>query len=442
MPDRAADPLSCSVSSTSRRHATTILTACALAAAPVLGACRGTPEALGRGPAAQQRAGHLFGALASRFTNVGRDEKFATARGRLVKNALTPSRVFGDTAVWNGGTQATRTLTLTGALVGDRYLLSSDPRAPSPVRPGGGRHYMALTRLGPEEFRWQADVDFSLGASGAENVGALVEALLTSADGLTEREVRTLYRTAFPRTTTALGLLASIDSLRVVRGGDGSTLLTMTILLSPERIGRRYPALAQYLKRYVQEGRLWYNITDADGATWMRTDARDNRIRVQLRTANGELVPLSGPAKAMPDTLFFTGDIFAKAKIFTVGTKNLQVQLVRSRGEGTRAWTFTARKEPQWQLPLITERLLRTPLARPFAGRGMLFHLALRDVNGVTLLERRTEVAVKESAILRFLGNFSSTIAGDFNQRVELEESRFMREVFSAMGADAQALVR
>ncbi len=92
-------------------------------------------------------------------------------------------------------------------------------------------------------------------------------------------------------------------------------------------------------------------------------------------------------------------------------------------------------------MPLISERLLRTPLRRPFEGTGILFRMGLsRAAEGQTLFSRTAVLAVRESAILRFLGNLGFSAMSDFAGKVEEEENRFLAEAFRAMRADVEAM--
>ena len=73
------------------------------------------------------------------------------------------------------------------------------------------------------------------------------------------------------------------------------------------------------------------------------------------------------------------------------------------------------RREPKWDLPLATERLIRSPLRRPFEGRGSELRLAVRDDLGSQAMSvRQVRTAVRESAIMRWLGGLGATAFGDF----------------------------
>src|SRR5215207_7222694 len=77
-------------------------------------ACGNVGPAFGSNPlTARANADQLFGGIAQRFTNVERNNKFRVARGKLGKNALTPSAIYNDTSVWTAmGPDNTRTVTV------------------------------------------------------------------------------------------------------------------------------------------------------------------------------------------------------------------------------------------------------------------------------------------------------------------------------------------
>jgi len=100
--------------------------------------CRDVGPAFGPTiPAARANAEGLFGGIAQRFTNVQRNAKFSVARGKMGKNALTPSVIFNDTSVWTAiGTDNTRTTTVEGEFSGSRYLFAAKPVVATPDEPG------------------------------------------------------------------------------------------------------------------------------------------------------------------------------------------------------------------------------------------------------------------------------------------------------------------
>ena len=412
-----------------------------LAAGLALAGCRATPLAFGTTPSVVRRgADLLFGGFASRFSGIERTPKSAEARRRLIRAALVPSRVFDDTAVWTARAGDSRSLLVAGRPTDRGYYFAENPAAPRPIGSGDSWHIMALARLGPELFRWNTAVDFSVGELGAARVADLFGSFVGAGEGRSEAQVRADYRAAFPRTSAAFGQLASVDSLRLANLPDGSTTHSVVVRLDPARLARRYPRLGAYLRKYVSTGKARLVLRDQAGATWLVADARDERIRFVLRSRDGRLAPLAGPVRPLPDSLVLEADMTVKVKLFTVGFSHLVTDLVIDRTEQSRTWTIRARREPEWHLPLISERLLRTPLRRPFQGRGAMFRLGVRDERGVTLLVRSTELIVEESAILRFLNSLSGSMLDDFDPRTEREQNLFLREVFLAMRADVHAL--
>jgi hypothetical protein len=174
----------------------------------------------------------------------------------------------------------------------------------------------------------------------------------------------------------------------------------------------------------------------------MDVAARDRFITVRVRTLNGHLVPLTGPARPLPDSLLFLMDFAVKVKIFTVGFHDLRMEMVNGAvGDQDRFWAVTARKEPGWNLPLISARLLRAPLRRPFAGEGAHFRIGFREGGGArpTVLYRQARLTVQESAILNFLNGLTSKAMDDLDTAVEREQHLWTRAVFQALQDDARA---
>jgi hypothetical protein len=161
-----------------------------------------------------------------------------------------------------------------------------------------------------------------------------------------------------------------------------------------------------------------------------------------VRTLDGRLVPVAGSFTQMPDSLMLHGEIFTmKVSRFTVGVRHYRADFIVDRDPHERAWAIVSRHEPQWILPLFTERVLRTPLRRPFQGNGALFRIGVRDSSGAqTLLTRRLHLEVQESFILRFIGRLGAIAVGDFTGDVEREENAWLRELFEAVVADIREL--
>ena len=424
--------------------------ALALAAASLvalLPACREAARALDAGDplGARTNADQLFGALAARYTQVHRDPKYDAARVRLAQAALIPSRIFGDSSVWTAMPDtAVRTLMVQGATEGGHYTLQARTAVPRPASPGDTRHAVTLARLGSDTYVWDTKVEFALGPATARDVGAAIAALLAAPEGRTASELRAQYESVMPRAATALGQLFSIDSLRSEPLGDGTSSVTLALGLHPDRLEKRYPAFGAYLARYADPLRYRFTLTDRAGTVWFYISSTSKRsASLRYRLANGRLAPFTGAPRAMPDTLVLRVNLSMKVKMFTVGVRNLVVDFVITSREHERAWTLAARHEPEWDLPLITERLLRTPLKRPFEGEGVVFRIGVHDSSGAqSLLVRQSHLTVQESAILRFLGSLSAHAVNDLSARAEVEQDLYLREVFGAMQADTRGWPR
>jgi hypothetical protein len=414
-----------------------------LIGALALGACRQAWRGLGpSGAALERNADQLFGAMVIRYTHVFRDAKYEFARNQLNRNALVPSKVFDDTAIWtNQPSPVLRAMFVQGVFESGRYVLASRTAATRPARVGDSRHLITLARLSPNEFVWDTSVDFALGSLTASEVGALTTALLASAERPSEKELRADYRAVAPRTAAVLGVLFSIDSMRATPFSDGTTDVSLTIGFHTGPLKQRYPAFGDYVAKYANPARYRFSLTDRSGAIWFDVQGAERQVNVHYRAAQGRLVPLYGLPRARPDTLELRVDFTTKLKFFTVGLRNLVTDFIVTDTPHERAWTMIGRREPEWSLPLITERFIRSPLRRPFAGTGVIFHLGIRDSAEVqTLLERRAHAEVQESAILRFLNSLGSGAMSDLSDRTEREEEQFLREVFVALQADARAL--
>jgi hypothetical protein len=413
-----------------------------LPAAFVLAGCRETYAGFGAGLRARASAEQLFESLADRHAELARNAKYDYARVRLMRGALSPSRVFDDTAAWTGMSGNVRLLETFGSYADGRYLLAARPNPPAPMRPADARHAITLSRLSNNEYRWDASVDFALGAVRPADVATVISRLLAGGEGRAEQELRADLLSASPRASAVLGTLFSLDSLRPVALPDGSTSMTVGIGVHGENLRRRYPALADYVHKYLDPARYRFLLTDRTGAPYLDASQKDRVITIRVRTQHGRLVPLSGPARPMPDTLQLHVDVNVKIKIFHVGFHDLVMDFVNGRqGDEERDWTVTAHREPQWELPLIAARLLRAPLRRPFAGEGSMFRLGVRAGEGgaPTVLLRHSRLPVQESSILNFINSLGGTAMDDFGGAVQREEAAWLRELFLALRDDTRA---
>ena len=220
-------------------------------------------------------------------------------------------------------------------------------------------------------------------------------------------------------------------------------VLTGCSVREPDRAGlrRRYPALADYVHKYVDPARYCFVLTDRAGTPYFEASQKDRLVTIRVRTLDGQLVSLGGPARPMPDTLQLRVDFNVRVKIFHVGFHDLVLDFVNSgRGDELREWTVTPRREPQWDLPFLGARLLRAPLRRPFTGEGSLYRMGIRagEAGAPTVLLRHSRLPVQESAILNFLNSLSGTAMVDFGGQVQREENAWLRELFLAAREDAR----
>jgi hypothetical protein len=383
----------------------------------------------------------LFGALRSRHADVARNGKYEYARLQIAKGALVPSKVFADTAVWTRQSDDVRLLETQGAFLNGRYSLVSRIDVPAPRRPADGRHAITLSRLSDNEFRWDTAVDFAIGSIRPADVAVVLSRLVSAAEGKSEADARADLEASAPRTSGALGQIFSLDSLLPTRLGDGSTAVTLVVGIHSDRLRRRFPAFGDYVRRYVDPLQYRVVVTDRSGTPFFEAVAADRVVTIRLRTRDGELAPLSGPARPMPDTLALLVDFKARVKHLGIGFHGLRMELEHVRHNSSEnSWVVTARHEPEWDFPLATARLIRAPLRRPFAGEGSLFRIGVRsDGTGQTVIMRQIRLFVQESAILRFLNSLSGTAFSEFEDRVDQEENAWLREVFAGMRADARA---
>jgi hypothetical protein len=412
---------------------------------PLLAGCRGA--ALAYGPdlsAARTHFDELATGFEYRFTNVTRTPKVATARMRLARFAFAPSKLAEDTAIWTAmrstRTGAERDVEFQAGLATNQFLFTARQGAAAPARVGDQRHLIALSQRGPDDWLWHTAVEHAVGPMPPSRLDDIARALFLGAERPAS-SLRADYRSAFPRTTQALGRLFSLDSVGTIPQLDGSTLVTMQIRIDARGMAAGFPAFAKYLQKYVEPARYRYRLTDRAGGEWFDAQASKRVLTLRFRTRQGELQPLAGAARGMPDTLIIHVDALARFGLWMVGVTGMEGEFVHVRSARERAWQLRFAKAPTWHLPLIAETLLSSAIRRPFEGPGTYFKIGLRaGANGQTLGERVFDVAVKESAIMRWLGNLGFTAFGEFAGQVEEQENRFLIELFRAMRTDMSRL--
>jgi hypothetical protein len=418
-------------------------------------ACAETFRVAGTGSAASAAAlathvEQLFEAFVTRFGPNVYEPKFAAARIKLGQSALVPSRIFDDTSVWTlRPTPNTRFLFAAGGPGADgRYHVESRASLPGATRPGESRHSIALEKVASNQFRWDTRVDLSIGQVTPDEVASAFNALLAAPEGRVEKTVRDDYRTAFPRAMAVFGKGFVLDSMTITPGALGTTTVQLRFAYRSELMRPAYPMLASYLDKYLGPAKSRVVLADRAGTVMFEELGRDRWMSFRYRLRDGKLISLYGAPKPMPDTLQLIADVSLKVKLFTVGFHELNAQFVNyntsSGNNRDRGWEITAQREPKWDLPMLTERLLRAPLQHPFEGEGVLFRIGVLDDDTAptaqTELSRRSRLDVQESAITHFLGSLVSHALGDLDERVEQDEHRFVHDGFEALQADLRAM--
>lgn len=388
----------------------------------------------------------MFDALAARYTTPLRLPDYESARSRIAHNAFVPSNAWQDTSIWTARPAAgVRQVHAFGTLTPAGYRFRSTATPPSLRTTGDSRHAVTLARLGSDVYRWETVADYRLGGIDPAQAAGVFPAMFAAAEGRSEQSIRGDYLGTFSRTAAALGRYATLDTIRPTRLVDGTTALRVVITLHAPRLARAYPALAGYLGKYTSKSRSRFVVRDRAGtpspATWLVLDARKDRITIDARVRDGRLAPFHGATRPFPDTLEMIVDAIATVGPFTAGFESMRTEVVRAHTARDQSWTIAARHEPQWKLPLFTERLLRTPLRRPFEGAGSTYVMGFRDDGGSTILHRHARVTVQESAILRFINRLGSSAFGDISPQVEAEEAAYLRLVFTAIRDDIGAIV-
>jgi hypothetical protein len=380
-------------------------------------------------------ADSLFTALAERYTNVERTPRFAAARTKLIHHALSPSRVFDDTAVWNGeDPPAVRVLIIHGAFENGKYRLFDDPTAGLPTHVGETQQVIRLEQTGKGEYEWTTRAVGAVGSITGDDLARVFSTLLSAGATHTDPDLRAEYRLAFPRTTAALGQLFSLDTLRTEANGT----ITLVADAHPDAMASRFPAFAKYLKKYVHPTRFHSTLQDKSGATWLDMKWNNGALTIACRgTRDGHLAPMGGGTGVMPDTLMLVTDIFTKVAIFSAGISGLVSDVTIIHGPHARGWDFEFRREPKFHIPLAMGTFMRGSLRRPFEGHGSGIQLVMHDSAGAqSLLSRDGHFAVKESTVMKWFGGFGKAAVGDFAGQSEAEENRFDAEVFTALRTD------
>jgi hypothetical protein len=387
----------------------------------------------------------MLNALADRFGPADLSPEVARTRPRLTRYSTTPSRLLDDEEMWTARGENDRTLEIAGGERDGRYMLYQRHAVPAPRIPGHARHVMHLEVLGDNEFRWTSLDEVALGPITIRDLDRALTAILVAAEEGNGDVTRLATRTAFPRASASLARMFVIDSLRTARDADGATSVVIGVGLRPAVAERSFQALGRYARKYWLPIRWRLIASDSLGARWGDFTKRDSSIVLRFRVKDGSLAPFGAPPRRVDDVMSLTIDLSAKVGPFRVGARELEVLTSRSASPSAIAMTFRFLREPDWQLPPLVARLLRSPLRRPFEGTGALMRYGVRtegDSSGDTLstVWRDIDVTVRESAILRFFGRLGGTALSDFRAGAEKEAERLWGESLRALADDVKAI--
>lgn len=408
------------------------------AGASVGAACSPAVHSFGDNAAgARENADALFLGLARRFGPHSRDERLKEVRPKLLRSFLTPTTIWRDSAMWSSSRDSTRTLAVAGAIANGSYVLAKVPDVGRPHLPGVARHLMHLTHVEGEVYEWTSTDQLAVGYVDADELHAVLTRALESFERHDQKALRAAIPAAFPRSSAALGRLFSVERLETEDHDDGSATVEIGIRLDPARIRRESPRLATYLERYVSSAKYALRLEDEGGMPWLAVRLQHGLLTLRWRTHGGKLQPFDGPIREAPSVFRMRASAAVKVFLFTVGASDIAGELHVINRPGERGWEIVMREEPDWQLPLAGERLLRSPLRRPFEGEGALVRYVARDSAGAqTLLVRDIRAQVQESAALRFLNSLGNKMASDLDEPTEAELQKFTSEAILALHRD------
>jgi hypothetical protein len=383
----------------------------------------------------------MLNALADRFGTVELSPEVARARPRLARYSTTPSRLLDDKEMWTSRGENDRTLEIAGARRDGRYMLYQHRDVAAPLVAGDARHVMHLEVLGDNEFRWTSLDEVALGPVTLADLDRALTAVFLAAETSDGDATRLAARTAFPRASASLARMFAIDSLRTARDTDGATSVVLGLGLRPARAERSFQALGPYARKYWVPLRWRLTLHDSLGVRWGDFSKRDSTIVFRFRVKDGSLAPIGAPPRRMGDVMRLAVAASAKVGPFRVGVRGLEVHVSRSTSPTEMAMTFRLLDEPEWQLPPLVARLLRSPLRRPFEGSGSLIRYGVRtdapeSADTVSTVWRDIDITVRESAILRFFGRLGGTALGDFRAGAEADAERLWGESLRGLARD------
>ncbi|MDQ3698821.1 MAG: hypothetical protein M3373_12495, partial [Gemmatimonadota bacterium] len=342
----------------------------------------------------------------------------------------------------NGVGAGTRTLEVAGGPDDGVYRLRVDAGVPEPRLTGEYRRLTTLRTLGDAEYEWHVRDELAIGAVRTRDLRRAVTAAFQGLERSREPAIRATYRAELPRTTAALGRLFTLDSMRTTPDGDGATGVTIAATMHVERLEREFPLYARYLEKYASPVAYRVLVYDDEGAPWWEAQAANDRLVIRFRVAGGSLAPLDGPPRPIPSALHAQVDFSAKVLLFRVGVRRLMADVSLTRLRDEAGFSARFRREPDWMFPPLVERMIRSPLRRPFQedGATLTYSVSDRTDGATTLAVRDYRIAVRESAIVRWLGRLGNTALSDFRQGAEREADTFAGQLWSALRSDILAL--
>jgi hypothetical protein len=408
----------------------------------LLPGCREAARPLGSGPGGAAAADDLAVAIATRFGPIERGPAFDTARPKLARAALAPSRVFDEPDVWTTREADVRQLDLFGHRDGETYRLDMRPSAPPPEKAGDYRACLRLNRIEKGRFEWTMREELAVGPVRPADLADALTGLLRSAEGVSAEDARARAAQAFPRAAEVFSRLFRLETLELASEG-GATAIRLGLRLDPDRMRETAPKYAAFLKKWAAPMRLSASATDASGAGWWSVDAADMLWTVRLRVRDGSLVPLEGAAdRRVPEELVVDVDYSTKAGPFTIGVRGLVVDVSLTRAAGEKGYVAHYRREPAWRLPFFIKPFLRGPLRYPFEGPGSSASYAVREsTDGPTELIREFRFRVRESWVVRWMGGRSNEAVSEFRKGAEAEADRYSQECLLALRDDVVTLL-
>jgi hypothetical protein len=406
--------------------------------------CRSVPSRLGAtGPEAIATSDGLFGGIAARFSSVTRDPKAQQSRERISRQALLPASLFADTAAWTSAPDAnTRAIRWRGSFDGGRttFRIAADRRRPA--RPGEGLHELYLRRLPDGAYEWRADVDLGVGQASPANLAALPAAFIAAGETDDLAAMRLAMPRAFPASTRAWGQVFTLRQLRSERDASGAWRQRHTIVLTPAKAAQTYPLFGKWLRDYMTPIRMQVRLRDS-ARTWLDLTIDRDTLVLAFRSRGGVLLPLEGGDTPMPDIVGWEQDFQIRLRFLRVGFTRLRGVLYTVREPARRGWVLRFRDEPEWDLPPLTESMLRAPLRRPFTGDGSTLSIVAtaRPGEAQTVLARTLRVPVQESAILRFLSRLASGAVEGYVSGAEPEATAWLVAAFGGLQRDFKAVL-